>query len=172
MMLKTKPRKKKKGFDPNLPQLNRKGWRHVAIELNVETWEGGTLLDLHNSEVEDVLEIHHLAIAPIKSRQDLAWIKLWSEKITDVYISPTEFLAEMYVTTINEYALALGANVGRIYHNSCLGDTRIHANSIAHIFEPGEGDLPQPITAVMKKYVVVERVADGKKVTLRNRLGE
>lgn len=167
---KSKP--KTKGFDPNLKTKTRSGWRYVAVELNSETWNNDAgFPDLHDSEILDVLEIHHLAIRPVVSHVDKLLIKQWSESIAGVYISPVEFLAEIYTTTINEYALSIGANVGRIYHNSHLGDPRIHCNSIGHIFEPSDGTIPSHVSAVLKKYVVVEHIADGKKITLKNRLG-
>jgi hypothetical protein len=162
---------KVKGFGDTAKQ-NRQGWRYVAVELNVETWEEGNgFPDFHNSEVLELLEIHHLAIAPVNSKTDRKLIEIWSDQIASCYISPPEFLAEVYVTSINDYAIRIGANVGRIYHNSWLGDNRIHSNSIGHIFERSDLEMPAQVLEMMEKYVSVEHVADGKKVTLKNRLG-
>lgn len=167
-----KAKPKTKGFDPNMKQKDRQGWRYVAVELNNETWEETDgFPDFHNSEILDVLEIHHLAIRPVVSHIDKILIKTWSESIADVYISPCEFLAEIYAVSQNDYALSIGANVGRIYHNSHLGDTRIHCNSIGHLFEPSDGIAPAHVLTMLQKYVHVEHIADGKKVTLKNRLG-
>jgi hypothetical protein len=175
-LIKIKKRKKNvpfNGFGDSAKQQARQGWRYVAVELNTETWEHvDGFPDFDNSEVLDLLEIHHLAIAPVTSKKDRQLIQIWSNQIaSDCYISPPEFLAEIYVTSINEYALNLRANVGRIYHNSCLGDTRIHANSIAHLFEASDLPMPAQVVDVLNKYVTIEHIADGKKVTLRNRLG-
>lgn len=174
-MLKIRPkkRKQKRGFDPNVKTKDRQRWRHVAIELNQETWEViDGFPDMHNSEILDVLEIHHITIAPVNSKADQALIKQWSELIADCYISPTEFLAEIYTTTINDHALSINANIGRIYHNSYLGDTRLRPNSIGHIFEAGDhGCFPDPVLQMLKKYVFVEHIADGNNITLKNRLG-
>lgn len=172
--IRPKPTKAKpKGFDPNIKTKSRKNWRHVAIELNVEAWEAGEdFPDFHNSEILDVLEIHHIVIRPVESQLDRNLIAIWSEQIAgSVYISPVEFLAEVYTTQLNDHALAIGANIGRIYHNSCLGDTRLHPNSIGHVFEPTDGKIPDQVIAVLNKYVTVEHIADGQKVTLKNRLG-
>jgi len=172
--LKIKPRKKKKfkGFGDSAKQQARHGWRYVALELNKETWESPEgFPDLYNSEILDLLEIHHLGIAPVLSNVDQLLIQTWSEQIADCYISPAEFLAEIYTTHINAYALSIGANVGRIYHNSCLGDTRIHGNSIGHIFEPSDFTLPAPVVEMLDKYVALEHLAKGDNVTLKNRLG-
>lgn len=175
MQVKIKPKKRtqKRGFDPNLKSKTRQGWRHVAIELNQETWEvTDGFPDLHNSEILDVLEIHHLVISPVKSKNDQLLIQRWSDLIADCYISPAEFLSEIYTTSINDYALSIGANIGRIYHNACLGDTRLRPNSIGHIFEACDtGLIPAPVMQIVKKYLVVEHIADGKKITLKNRLG-
>jgi hypothetical protein len=164
--------KKSKGFGYSAQTQARQGWRYVAVELNLEEWDSGSgFPDFHNSEVIDLIEIHHLAIAPVNSKKDRQLIQIWSDQIANCYISPPEFLAEIYVTNINSYALKKGANVGRIYHNSWLGDNRIHANSLGHIFEPSEIPIPTQVVEVMEKYVSVEHIADGSKVTLKNRLG-
>lgn len=174
-LIKIKKRKKTvpfNGFGTSAKQQSRQGWRYVAVELNVEQWETTDgFPDFHTSEVLDLKEIHHLTIAPIASKKDRQLIQIWSEQIANCYISPPEFLAEIYVTSINDYALDLGANVGRIYHNSCLGDTRIHSNSIAHVFEPSDLPMPAQVIDVLNKYLTVEHIADGDKVTLKNRLG-
>ena len=149
-----------KGF--NVPQQSL---RYVAIELNQE--------DLDNDEVIDLIELHHITIRKPSSKRDINYITLLSDAICGGYstLSPVEFLAEIYVTTLNDYALSKGANVARVYHNSQLGDTRIHSNTIGHIFEPGEQPIPPQLIKLMRKYVTVQAIVPGEEVTLRNRLG-
>ena len=177
MAIRIKKRKQKqrqgRGFDPNIGSQKKTKHRWIAIEINVEQWvQSDEFPNLRESEVLDVLEIHHISIAPIVSTKDLSIIQHYTESIAgSIYISPTEFIAEMYATYLNDHALSIGANVGRIYHNSYLGDTRIHGNSIAHIFEPSDFTLPSTIMKLMDKYLTVEHIANGKDVTLWNRLG-
>lgn len=168
--IKSKP----KGFDPNIKTKTRKGWRHVAVELNNEIWDNSQgFPDFRQSEILDVLEIHHLVIAPVTSKIEQFVFEQWAEMFAgSIYVSPTELLAELYTSSIAEYALSIGANVGRIYHNSCLGDTRIHGNSIGHVFESSDtSNIVGDLLVAIKKYVVVEHIADGSKITLKNRLG-
>lgn len=159
--------RKKKGFNP--PSQDGRNWRHVAVELNLEDISNG----LDEAEVIELLRIHHLVIAPVQSKADKRIIEAWSDQICSVYLSATEFLAEIYVDCINDYAVELGANVARVYHNSHLGDTRIHANSIGHVFYPIGKSIPLPkaVIAMKDKYVCLKYDVDGKDVTLRNRLG-
>jgi hypothetical protein len=146
---------------------------HIAIELNKEVVDG--VLNLDESEIEDLIELHHIVVRPVRSKLDLMCIQHWSNEIGGGFgiISPSEFLAEIYTNELNDYALEKGANVARIYHNSCLGDNRIRANSIGHIFEPNPSQLklPQQVLTIVKKYVQVLAIVPGEKVTLRNRLG-
>lgn len=149
-----------KGF--NVPKLN---CRNVAIELNIE--------DIANDEVIDLIELHHIEIRQPTSKRDLWAIQVYSDAICGgcSVISPVEFLAEVYVTNLNDYALSIGANMARVYHNSCLGDRRIRHNTIGHIFEPGGEPIPNQVIKLMKKYVTVAAIVPGEKVTLFNRLG-
>jgi hypothetical protein len=153
-----------KGFNPQ----PKPGTRYIAIELNQE--------DIEADEVIDLIQLRHIAILPIHSKRDLGVIELMSDAICGGYstISPVELIAVLYVTTLNEEALAMGANVARTYHNSHPGDTRIRSNSITHIFEANDPTLPLPYVAtkLIAKYLHTIAVVDGNEVTLRNRLGD
>ena len=167
LKIRPKKTKAKRGFDPNAQKRDRHSWRHVAIELNREDISDG----VDNSEVLELIEIHHLVIAPVESKLDKALIRAWCNQACPVYLSDPEFLAEMYVVSIDAHAVARGANVARIYHNSHLGDTRIHANSLDHVF-PSERQLIPQVLTMVEKYVTVEKIADGDRVTWKNRLGD
>lgn len=179
MELKIKPKKRnkkssRKGFDPNIDSRRKVNWRYFAIELNKETWEvkDNQFPDLRNNEIIDTLELHHVSIRPIESSTDIIVFQHWADELVgSVYVSPYEILAEFYAIWINTHALSLGANVGRIYHNAYLGDNRIHANSIGHIFEPSEYTLSPELMVALDKYLTVEHIVNGQDITLRNRLG-
>lgn len=153
-----------KGFNP--PTTN--DTRYVAVELNQE--------DLEADEVIDLVQIHHLELRTPTSPKDLRLINIFSDAISDgcSVISPIELITELYVATINDYALANGANVARIYHNSKLGDTKIRQNSVIHIFEAGQpADLiPFQAKSLLRKYLKYVTIADGDNVTFRDRLGK
>lgn len=164
--IRSKKTKKKNGF--NVPVNNSRKVYYFAIELNRESFE---FYDMDNGLVEDTLELHHISMVKITSRKDEALMKEWANQVATAYISPQELLAEFYARSINDHALAIGANTARIYHNAYLGDTRIHPNSIGHVFEPVDGQLPEQCVRILKKYVKVEKIVPGDKITLRNRLG-
>lgn len=165
LTIRKRTKKEKKGFGkPDLPS----NWRYVEIELNQEEFEGN---NLDESDIIDVKELHILGIAPVTSKTDLFCIETWINQIAPVYISPAEFLAEMYVIKINSYALSIGANVGRIKHIKRPGDNHLRLNSIGHLFEPETPGLttPKQISDVVDKYVNVLEIVPGEFVTLRTR---
>lgn len=171
-MIKIRSKKRnynKKGFGNSkelITKSQKKYW--IAIELNKETFEGENMDD---AIVEDLVELHHISILKIESKKDAYCVQTWCNEVSSNYISQHELLAELYVQTINDHALSIGANVARIYHNSKMGDTRLCSNSIGHIFGPTEGTLPKQALAILKKYVTVEKIVPGDQVTLWNRLG-
>lgn len=152
---------------------------HFAIELNVEDIDND---DMVNAEPLDLLEIHHIYCLPfagITGKRAKFCLDEWRKNIAangeHNLLTREELLAEFYTNELYARAKEIGANVSRIYFNKCLGDTTIRVNKIGHIYSdrdllPDE-HLPDQAIKIMKKYVVLHTIADGKKVTWRNRLG-
>jgi hypothetical protein len=156
------------------------GATHFAIELNREDINE---TDLENAEPLELLEIHHIYTIPfagIDGKKAMFCLDEWRRSIMTNgdhnLLTREELLAEFYTHELEERAKKIGANVSRIYYNKYLGDTTIRINKIGHIYSdrdllPSE-KLPNQAIKIMKKYVVLHTIADGKKVTWRNRLGK
>lgn len=153
---------------------------HFAIELNVEDIDND---DMVNAEPLNLLEIHHIYILPlagVSGKKAKYCLDEWRQNIaaSDNHhnlLTREELLAEFYTHELYARAKEIGANVARIYFNKYLGDTTIRVNKIGHIYSdrdllPSE-HLPEQAIKIMKKYVVLHKIADGKKVTWKNRLG-
>jgi hypothetical protein len=147
------------------------GFKFYEIEMNLEKIpEHNGQYDLNNTEIEEVIEVHHLAIRSVESYLDQCCIKTWCDQLSRVtYLSVAEFLAEMYVVLVDNVMLEKGATVARVKQVRFPGDNRVRKNSIGHVITEAE-PLPKQILDVVNKYVVCYEITDGKQVTLRQRL--
>lgn len=169
-----KPKTTFKGFGDSAKKAVQKDWRYYAIELNIEDIPAGEdgQPDLLQSEPVELLELHHIAFSPVRNKKEAKCLTTWALSMCDVYVSHYEILAELYAFSLNPRAEELGANVARIYHNSCLGDDRIHSNSIGHYYDGvPDGDLPKQAYQILHNHLSIQAIVPGHKVTLRNRLG-